>query len=335
MTGRGGGRARRRRARAAAAVVLATCLAAAGCGGLRLGPSDARGGTLSAAADLGGASYVVAGGTTTEVRVLCQLTIAALQAAGAEASDQCAKVGAVDVRRPSAQTEVDTGWIYLGAPDRDGGDRPPVPPRPSRATVATPAAGAAADAALGVTRLAPTAFGDADAVVVAGPAGTGPDTVSALAARSRAPGARPWCVSTGAASDPARGPALVAAYGIPGDEVRVLDEAAVFAGVATGSCAAGVVGGTSGRIPALGLHPVTDDRGVLSAGPAGRGGAVPIVRTDVFAAHPGVAAVLGLLTTRLDDAAIRSINREVDQDGVDPRDAARRWLLAQGLIART
>ena len=328
---------RRPAVRAVVAVLAAlVCLTAAGCGGLRLGPSDAEGGALAGAATLDGASYVVAGGTTTEVRVLCQLTIAALQAAGAQASDQCGKVGAVDVRRPAQQTEVDTGWVYLGAPDRDGGERYPAPsaaPPASRDAVPTPAAGAAADAALGVTRLAPTAFADADAVVVS-PSAPGVATISDLAARWGAPGAGPLCATTGSAGDPARLPALLATYG-PGVPVRIADEGAVFAGVATGSCAAGVVPGTSGRIPALGLTALTDDRGALTRGPAGRGGAVPVLRTDVFAAHPQVARVLGLLVARLDDAAIRSVNREVDQDGVDPRDAARRWLLAQGLIART
>jgi len=321
-----------------AAAALGVLLVA--CGSLRLGPNDAAGGALARVADLGGASYVVAGGTTTEVRVLCQLTIAALQAAGARATDQCGKVGSVDVRRPARQTEVDTAWIYLGRPDRDGGDPSSVLPAPLRppdpsgsARPGDPAEAARADAALGVTRLAPAAFGDVDAVVV-GPALAGVGTVSGLADRLRLPGAEPLCATPEATADPGRLPALLEVYR-PSTEVRVLDSGAVFGAVATGGCAAGLVPGTSGRIPALALTVLADDRGALARGPTGRGGAVPVLRTPVLAAHPQVAPVLATMTARLDDAALRSINRDVDQDGRDPRDAARRWLLAQGLIDRT
>lgn len=322
-----------RRAAASPAVLVLAVLALlvpSACGSLRLGPSDASGGALAGTADLDGASYVVAGGGTEELHILCQLTIAAVQAAGARAEDQCGKVGAADVRRSAAQTEVDTGWAYAGRDWRTAADLDDAegtgafydPP-------ATPDDATRADAARGVTRLAPSAFSDVDAMVVAGSGPLrGARSLDDPALRSAV-----VCAAPDAASDPTRLPAVRAAYGLVGP-VATMDGAAVLAGVATGRCGLGEVGGTSGRIPGLGLLALADDRGALASAPSGRGGVSPILRTDVFAAHPQVAAVLGAVTARLDDAAIRRMNAEVDLDGRDSRDAARRWLISEGLIAR-
>ena len=332
MSGVGGDDARvRRRVRALGAALLTGVVlwgTVTACGTGRPGSPEARGGLLAGTADLRGAAYVVAGGGTTELHVLCQVAIAALEAAGARAADECGKVGAVDVRRSAQETEVDTGWAYLGSPDRDGGD-PPVAGGPPTAPPTRPGPDelARADAALGVTRLAPTAFGDVDALVTA--PGGGVATVSALLAR----GPVTVCATLEAAADPTRLPAVLAAYR-PAGPVRIADAGAVFAGVATGACTVGEVPGTSGRIPALGLVALDDDRGALTRRPAGRGGVTPVLRTPVLAAHPQVAAVLAAVTSRLDVVTMRELDRQVDLEGRDARDVARRWMLAQGLVAR-
>lgn len=298
-----------------ALVVLALLVAflTAGCGNTPLRSPDADGGLL-ARYDLRGGSYVVGGGPTTELRLLCQLTIAAVQAASGEATDECGKDGGVDVHAPAELTDVDTGWASLrtlgpdGVPDADG---TPAVPAPDLATIR------AADAARGVAWLPPTAFTDTDVVVARGP---GP--IGALA------GLAP-CAAPGTAS--ATG-ALSAVYGLA-PPVVVPDVNAVLAGVATGRCPAGLVPGSSGRIPALGLAVRDDDRRVLDDGPVGSRGYAPMVRAGVLAGRPALAGALGEITTRLDGTAMRGMVREVEVDGRDPRDVARRWLLARGLIA--
>ncbi len=275
-------------------------------------------------ADLHGARYVVAGGPTDQLVLLCHLAVAVVQAAGAEATEQCGKLGAADVRLPDRST-VDLGWAYVGRADRDldGGPDQPAPF----------AAIAAADAARGVTWLTPTAFADTDALVVGSPvAAGGVRTVSDLVAR---PGAV-LCAPPGAAGDPRGLGGLLATYGVDPAVVRPLDPGAVLTETVRGRCTAGLVPGTSGRIPALGLVALDDDRGGFGRGTdgrpgPGRGGAAPVVRTPVYAAHPQVAAVLGALTSRLTDDVVRELDRRITVEGRDARDVARGWARDAGL----
>jgi osmoprotectant transport system substrate-binding protein len=306
------------------AVLVALAVLATACGSSAPGSWEASGGLLAHRADLRGASYVVGGGPTTALRLLCQITIAAVQAAGGDADDECGKVGALDVHDSPQRSDVDSGWASLrttqpdGTPDPDGRVAPSPP---------TLAALRALDAARGVAWLDPTAFDGADVVVIR--PGVAPD----LAALAAAAPTR-LCATAddvpGSAAAPGTA-ALTAGYGFA-PPVVAPDTAAVLAGVATGRCTAGLVPGDSGRVPALGLVVLPDVRGVLT-GPAGPRGYAPLVRRDVLDAHPAVVGVLGEVTRRLDGAAMRGMVREVEVDGRDPRDVARRWLIAEGLVA--
>ncbi|MDL5154765.1 glycine betaine ABC transporter substrate-binding protein [Actinomycetospora termitidis] len=306
-----------RSVRSLGAVLLLVVLAA-GCGNTPLRSPDASGGGL-ARYDLRGASLVVGGGATTELRLLCQLTIAAVQAASGAATDECGKDGGTDVHAPTGLSDVDTGWASLrtlgprGLPDPDGA--PADPPPDLDAIRAT-------DAARGIAWLPPTAFGDTDVVVARAPGPIGVTGTDLCVAPEAVPGS---AVAPGSA-------ALTAAYGLA-PPVVVPDVNAVLVGVATGRCTAGLVPGSSGRVPALGLVVADDVRRALDGGPAGPRGYAPVLRTGLLAGHPPTADVLGEITRRLDGPAMRGMVREVEVDGRDPRDVARRWLTGQGLIA--
>lgn len=301
-------------------VVLLVVVVLAGCGATPLRSPDASGGLLAGRADLRGAGYVVGGGPRTPLRLLCQMTIAAVQAAGGNATDECGKVGGADVRQVG-ESDVDTGWASLrtlgadGSPTVDG--EPADPPADLGAVRAR-------DAARGVTWLPPTAFTDTDVVVARTPGTLSGFAASGIPTTLCAP---PRAVPGTAA---APGTAAVLAGSGPTTTVVPMDTSAVLARVATGRCTAGIVPGSSGRVPALGLAVLDDDRGVL-AGPGPRGFA-PLLRTGLLAGRPAMADLLGEITRRLDGPAMRGMVREVEVDGRDPRDVARRWLLAQGLI---
>ncbi|MEJ2870299.1 glycine betaine ABC transporter substrate-binding protein [Actinomycetospora sp. OC33-EN08] len=302
-------------------VLVVLAVLAAGCGNTPLRSPDADGGLL-ARHDLRGAAYVVGGGPSTQLRLLCQLTIAAVQAASGSATDECGKDGGVDVHAPAELTDVDTGWASLrtlsprGVPDVGGRSADPAPDLDAIRS---------ADTARGLTWLPPTAFDDTDVVVTRTP---GP--IGALATPGTTLCAAPDAVP-GTAVAPGTG-ALSAGYGLA-PPVVVPDVNAVLAGVATGRCTAGLVPGSSGRVPALGLVVADDDRRVLDGGPPGPRGYAPVLRSGVLAGHPAAVDVFGEMTRRLDGPAMRGMVREVEVDGRDPRDVARRWLAAQGLIA--
>lgn len=312
------------------AALVSSLLLLGACGNPTLGSPDASGGLLAHRADLRAASYVVGGGPTTALRLLCQMTIAAVQTAGAGAEDECGKVGARDVHESSQQTDVDTGWADLrttmpdGMPAADG--ELPSSPTPLATLRAT-------DAARDVAWLDPTVFDGAD-IVVARP-GTAADLTGLAAASARGP--TTLCAATAAVPGSPVAPgtgALLAGYHFgAGITVLAQDSGAVLAGVATGRCTAGLVAGDSGRVPALGLTVLPDPRGAL-VGPAGPRGFAPVLRRGVLDGHPAVADLLGEITRRLDGPAVRGMVREVEVDGRDPRDVARRWLVAEGLVAK-
>ncbi len=309
------------------AVLVALAVLTAGCGNQAPGSWEAGGGLLAHRADLRGASYVVGGGPTTPLRLLCQITIASVQAAGGDAEDECGKVGALDVHTSPQQSDVDSGWASVRTTLPDGTPAPDgrvAPAPPSLADLR------AVDAPRGVAWLDPTAFDGAD-VVVTRP-GTAPDLPALAAGAATRP--TTLCATAddvpGSAAAPGTA-ALTAGYGFT-PAVVALDTAAVLAGVATGRCTAGLVPGDAGRVPALGLVVLPDVRGVLT-GPYGPRGYAPVIRRGVLDAHPAVADVLGEVTRRLDGAAMRGMVREVEVDGRDPRDVARRWLIAEGLVA--
>ncbi len=82
---------------------------------------------------------------------------------------------------------------------------------------------------------------------------------------------------------------------------------------------------TDWQIASLGFTVLRDDRALwppyqLAA----------VVRQPALAAFPGLAAALARVDARLDNAAMQALNRQVDQDGEEPRDVARAFLATAG-----
>lgn len=82
---------------------------------------------------------------------------------------------------------------------------------------------------------------------------------------------------------------------------------------------------TDWQIASLGFTVLRDDRALwppyqLAA----------VVRQPALAGFPGLAAALARVDARLDNAAMQDLNRQVDQDGEEPRDVARAFLAAAG-----
>ena len=84
---------------------------------------------------------------------------------------------------------------------------------------------------------------------------------------------------------------------------------------------------TDGRIAAFDLVQLDDDRRYFPPYQA-----VPLVRAETLKRFPELREVLNLLAGQIDAAAMRQMNREVDQEGKKPEEVAHRFLLAKGLL---
>lgn len=85
---------------------------------------------------------------------------------------------------------------------------------------------------------------------------------------------------------------------------------------------------TDGRIAAYDLVVLEDDKQFFPPYYA-----APVVRGDTLKEHPEIGTVLDELAGRLTDDAMRQLNYDVDESGVKPADAARSFLVKQGLLA--
>lgn len=84
---------------------------------------------------------------------------------------------------------------------------------------------------------------------------------------------------------------------------------------------------TDGRIPAFNLKVLKDDKNFFPPYYA-----APIVRADTLKKYPQIADVLNLVAGKLDDKQMSMLNAQVDLEKKEPKEVARQWLKAQGLI---
>jgi osmoprotectant transport system substrate-binding protein len=119
-------------------------------------------------------------------------------------------------------------------------------------------------------------------------------------------------------------PGLEKAYGFtfPAGDVTAVDEdSLVFTEVDGGRCTFGSITATDGRVGSLGLTVLKDDKGFF---PPYNGSLN--VRTEVLDGAPGIEELFDPITAALDDKMMIALNSEVDVEGHNPKDVARKWL---------
>lgn len=85
---------------------------------------------------------------------------------------------------------------------------------------------------------------------------------------------------------------------------------------------------TDGQIDDLDLVVLEDDLGFFPVYQA-----APLIRADALVRFPGLRAALDQLAGKLDEATMRRLNSQVDQDALAPRAVARAALAEMGMIA--
>lgn len=123
-------------------------------------------------------------------------------------------------------------------------------------------------------------------------------------------------------------PGLVRAYGLSfGSPPREMDRNLLYQALARGSIDLAAGDSTDGRIAALGLVVLEDDRHYFPPYEA-----VPLVRAAGLARHPGLRAALNRLAGRIEAGTMRALNHEVDGEHRDPAEVAREFLRGAGLV---
>ncbi len=122
-------------------------------------------------------------------------------------------------------------------------------------------------------------------------------------------------------------PGLAQAYDLRFGRVYDLEAALMYRALAEGEVDVISAYATDGRIEALKLRLLADDKSFFPPYFA-----VPVVRQDVLARHPEVRTIVSSLSDVLDDETMRALNWSVDGEKKNPRIVATQFLRSNGLL---
>ncbi|HET6341132.1 MAG TPA: glycine betaine ABC transporter substrate-binding protein [Gemmatimonadota bacterium] len=114
-------------------------------------------------------------------------------------------------------------------------------------------------------------------------------------------------------------PGLKVAYGFEFGRIRQLDLGLMYRALAEREIDVAVANSTDGRIDALDLVVLADDRRYFPPYQA-----APVVREEALDRHRRLGEALAALAGSLDEAGMRALNREVES-GADLADVVRAW----------
>lgn len=120
-----------------------------------------------------------------------------------------------------------------------------------------------------------------------------------------------------------------AATGVPDSNIGTYDTGAVYSATDQGNCNFGEVFTTDGRIKALDLVVLKDDRKFF---PAYNG--APVFNTETLTEYPQLQQIFQQISPLLTDDVMRELNLRVDVKGEEPADVAYDWMLKEGLITQ-
>ena len=124
--------------------------------------------------------------------------------------------------------------------------------------------------------------------------------------------------------------AMVARYEFPAVDVIKMEAGLIYTALSKGEVDVGMGYSTDGRIEALGLAVLEDDRSFFPAyNPAA------VVRKELLQKNPHIRSVLEQLNGHITTDVIRRLNREVSMNHRDPRKVAREWLRSIGFSPDT
>jgi osmoprotectant transport system substrate-binding protein len=317
--------------RRASALVIGLSVAAAvlsGCG-LRSASGavlEARPGIIAHYDSLEGVPITVAAKDFTEQLILGNMVSIILAAAGADVTNLTNTPGSFGVRQAMLNGDADispeytgTGWInYLGNE------------QPIKDAHAQWLAVNDADKANNLTWLPPAPMNNTYAFAIRESAAQRLGITKLSELRGLPRQELTFCVESEFASRNDGFVPMLATYDLTRQDlgrVTTLDTGVIYTATANGDCNFGEVFTTDGRIVALDLRVLTDDREFFPLY-----NLTEVIDTDLLNAHPELTEIFAHLNPRVTNEVMLELNAKVDSDGDDPALVARDWLIGQGLL---
>ncbi|MCE1179655.1 MAG: glycine betaine ABC transporter substrate-binding protein [Micrococcales bacterium] len=115
--------------------------------------------------------------------------------------------------------------------------------------------------------------------------------------------------------------------GLPKGNVKILDTGAIYAAIDQGECTFGEVFTTDGRIKALDLTVLEDDKSFFP-----KYNVSPVINKALLDEAPQLRELFKPVTDKLTDETLIELNAKVDVDGQEPVEVANEWLIKEGFI---
>ncbi|MFJ2773302.1 glycine betaine ABC transporter substrate-binding protein [Streptomyces sp. NPDC087300] len=302
----------------------------AGCGLTSGSPmvDDVKPGSVGKGLPLKGADLTVTSKEFTEQLILGAIMGIAFQAAGADVLDRTGIQGSIGAREAVKSGDADAMYEYTGTAwiTYQGNSKPITDPQKQWQAVRE------ADLKNGITWLPPATLNNTYALAInkKNEAKYKPKTLSDVAALSKSdPKAVTLCVESEFASRDDGLPGMQKAYGmkISNSNITKMDTGIIYTQVSKGTCTFGEVFTTDGRIKAMDLSVMADDKHFFP-----NYNAAPEINSKSLKEHPEIAEVLAPITAKLNNTVARDLNSKVDVEGQDPHEVAKDWLIKEGFV---
>ncbi|MFE0133485.1 glycine betaine ABC transporter substrate-binding protein [Streptomyces sp. NPDC059037] len=289
---------------------------------------DVKPGTIGKGLPLKGADLTVTSKEFTEQLILGAIMGIAFEAAGADVLDRTGIQGSIGAREAIKNGDADGMYEYTGTAwiTYQGNSEPIDDPQQQWQAVRD------ADLKNGITWLAPSTLNNTYALAMnqKNRAKYKTKTLSDVADLAESdPKAVTLCVESEFASREDGLPGMQKAYGmsIPNSNITKMDTGIIYTQAAKGTCTYGEVFTTDGRIKAMNLTPMEDDKHFFP-----NYNAAPEINSKALKEHPEIAEVLAPITKKLNNTVARDLNSKVDVDGQDPHEVAKDWLIEEGFV---
>ncbi|GGC77858.1 glycine/betaine ABC transporter substrate-binding protein [Tersicoccus solisilvae] len=327
-------RGRRRLRAVVTAAVLTLTLGVSGCG---LAPAtsfvpDVKPGSIRPIEGLPvGTGLTVTSKNFTEQLILGKIAVIAARAAGFDVQDLTNVPGSQPVRQLMLDGQADLTYEYTGTAWLTylGKDKPIPDQRKQWQAVKD------ADTANGLTWGPPAPMNNTYAFAIRSAKAKQLGVTSLSDIATIPPAERTFCIEAEFNSRPDGMNPLLKTYGIPrgsgvpNGQIGIYDTGAVYTATANGDCNFGEVFTTDGRIKALDLTVLADDKKYFPAYNVS-----PVYNTKTLEEHPQLAQVFDRISPKLTDAELQELNLQVDVQGREPADVAADWMVKEGFVTR-